>query len=112
MIGCLDQLNSSTWDGNTCAPKDSNGTPIGPTFGFWKGETHHSSPQDAEDCFEQCYYCLRGGIYAQQAVTTSCQFKSYAALGPAIKWTCDMGFDYGEMQVAPNLTVPRSLGHR
>lgn len=112
MTGCLSNLAGDTWAGYECAPKDDHGNPSGPTFSFYKGETHHSSASDASDCYTQCGDCLREGINNHRAVTTSCQFKTYAWLGPAVLWTCNMGFDYGEMQVVGNLSSRRSLGTR
>lgn len=109
MTGCLTRLDNDNWEGYKCAPGDSQGNPLGPTFGFYKGETHHSSPDDASDCYTQCSGCLQDGINDHRAVTTSCQFKTYAWAGPAVLWTCDMGFDYGEMQVGANQTTRRSL---
>lgn len=109
MTDCLGDLYTGTWAGTECAPKDDQGNPLGPTFGFWKGETHHSSAEDAYDCWTQCSGCLQEGINNHRAVTTSCQFKTYAWAGPAVIWTCNMGFDYGEMQVAANQTTRRVL---
>ena len=112
MTECLDNLDTGTWAGYECAPKDDQGNPLGPTFGFYKGETHHSSSDDPSDCYTQCSDCLQKGINNHRAATTSCQFTTYAWAGRAVLWTCDMGFDYGEMQVAANQTTRRSLERR
>lgn len=110
MTDCLANLATGTWVGYERAPKDDQGNPLGPTFGFYKGETHHSSTEDASDCYNQCRDCLKDGINNHRAVTTSFQFLTYAWASPAVLWTCNMGFDYGEMQIAANQSSRRSLG--
>ena len=96
MTNCANGMSGDSNDGVTCTPKDDGGSALGPTFSFWKSQT--GKDQDPADCFNKCIYCLIEGIDNHRAVTTSCQFKTFYALGPAIKSTCNMGFDYGTMQ--------------
>ena len=96
MTICVQNLNADNNDGTTCEPKDRKGLSLGPTFGFWKAET--GKDQDPNDCYNQCSDCLLKGINNNRAVTTSCQYKTFYAKGPAVKSTCNMGFDYGTMQ--------------
>ena len=93
MLDCLGQMDNSGWNGASCQPKlESDGTTLGPAFGFWKGETHNT---DGQGCYDKCAPCLKEGIQKGLAVTTSCYYKDYIALGPGVKWTCEMGFNYG-----------------
>ena len=108
MTGCVRLLDADSNDGLTCTPQDNGGLSLGPTFGFWKAET--GKDQDPVDCYNQCQEFLIKGINNHRAVTTSCQFKTFWALGPAVKATCNMGFDYGTMQANQktfNTTVTR-----
>lgn len=91
MTNCLMQLNTTTYAGTECVPRE------GPTFGFWKGEKHYGGPGYAQSCFNTCYPCLKKGIDAGQAVTTNC--KAEFDLGINSLFTgraeCHMGFDWG-----------------
>lgn len=95
MIACMGQMDNSGWNGAECKPT-TDGKPtspaLGPSFGFWKGETHNT---DGQNCYNLCSQCLATGINEGHGVTTSCTFTSYIAWGPAVAWTCNMGFDYG-----------------
>ena len=96
MTECVRAMDDGNNYGLTCSPKDNHGVSLGPTFGFWMAET--GKDQDPGDCYDQCSDCLIEGINNHRAVTTSCQTKTFYALGPAVKSTCNMGFDYGTMQ--------------
>lgn len=41
MAACLQQMNNTDWNGANCIPKASEGTLLGPSFGFWKGEHNY-----------------------------------------------------------------------
>ena len=92
MLGCLAQLNNDNWNGAECQPVSANGTKLGPTFGFWKGEDHWDS--SGSDCYSRCSTCLENGINATQAVTTTCEYEDWTGL-ESNKQHCDMGFTYG-----------------
>ena len=70
----------------------ADGTKLGPTFGFYKGEAHWDG--SGTDCFNACAPCLQQGINANQAVTTTCESTKKTGLLDR-KQTCTMGFDYG-----------------
>ena len=108
MTKCSVGLEGDSNDGLTCAPKDQNGAALGPTFDFWKAET--GKDQDPAACYDECINCLASGIDQHLAVTTSCQFKVFYARGPAIKGTCNMGFDYGTMQANQSIPMMRRRG--
>ena len=39
-------MNNAGWNSHECQPTDDAGNPMGPVFGFWKGETHNSDGQN------------------------------------------------------------------
>jgi len=96
MSKCLSRLNAQDWNGTECVPASSNGTPLGPTFGFWKAQARYDIPDQmfAGACYAQCAPCLQSGIDALYAVTTRCTFRNHP-WGPEYSCGCDMGFDYG-----------------
>ncbi|KAL8830765.1 MAG: hypothetical protein Q9191_001242, partial [Dirinaria sp. TL-2023a] len=52
MLSCLSQLDNMGWNGAHCVPGNGNGTTIGPTFGFYKGNTAFQRYNlDGADCF-------------------------------------------------------------
>lgn len=87
MTACLQQMNNAGWNGAECKPALADGTALGPSFGFYKGEEHYD---DGQDCYNQCAGCLKQGIDWKQAQTTVCKYSL------PHKVTCDMGFDYGK----------------
>ena len=77
MLGCVDQLNSPTWDGCTATPTDAQNNPLGPPFGFYKGnENFAREKRNGFDCYQACFACLYKGIGQKQAVTTSCTWEA------------------------------------
>lgn len=91
MTTCLGQLNNTGWNGAECKPALADGTLLGPSFGFWKGEDNYSD--GGLDCYNQCSACLLNGIGWNQAVTTTCEYEYKADL-TATKKHCDVGFTY------------------
>ena len=96
MSTCLGRLNAQDWNGTECVPASSNGTQLGPTFGFWKAQARYDIKEQMfpEACYARCAPCLQKGIDALHAVTTRCTFRNYP-FGPEYSCGCDMGFDYG-----------------
>ena len=93
MLACLELMNNSGWNGADCKPMDADGvTPLGPSFGFYKGERHYST--GGQDCYDQCAECLKKGIQWNQAQTTTCEYMRKDSMGSRKK-RCDVGFDYG-----------------
>lgn len=96
MSACLTRLNAQDWNGTECVPTSSNGTQLGPTFGFWKAQARYDIQNQMypEACYYRCAPCLQKGIDAMLAVTTRCTFRNHP-FGPEYSCGCDMGFDYG-----------------
>ncbi|KAL8997777.1 MAG: hypothetical protein Q9169_003026 [Polycauliona sp. 2 TL-2023] len=99
MLVCLESLHYTGWQGRRCFPTynldpamDRDPNPH-PTFSFWK--TGARQFRDAKDCWEQCQSCLRRGIQAGRAVKTQC---NYQASGLSLGRTCEMGFNYDDME--------------
>ena len=91
MLSCLSELDNMGWNGYHCLPSNGNGTTIGPSFGFYKGNNGFARYYlDGADCFQQCEACLREGIEKGRAVTTSCTWSP-----PQQGTKCWMGFNYG-----------------
>ena len=88
MTDCMNQMDNSGWNGAHCTPSE------GPSFGFWKGETHN---EDGKNCFDICQPCIAQAIRNGRGVSTSCTYTD--KVGPSqigvTRWTCNMGFDYG-----------------
>lgn len=96
MTSCLETMNNDEWNGADCKPALADGTALGPSFGFWKGERKwHGDDDTGSSCYAECSDCLKQGIDWNQAQTTNCQFEYYTGLG-AQRHHCQMGFDYGE----------------
>ena len=85
-------MDNDNWNGAECKPAAANGTALGPTFGFYKGEVHYS--EGGQDCYDQCQDCLLKGINWQQAQTTSCEYHFWSRDESEHK-RCDVGFTYG-----------------
>lgn len=94
MSECLSRLNAQNFDGTECVPTSSNGTQLGPTFGFWKAQKRNDIPTYGDVCYARCAPCLQAGIDALWAVTTRCSYVFYP-YGKKDKVGCDVGFDYG-----------------
>lgn len=96
MLSCMQKLDTDQWNGAECQPMTAdNSAPLGPAFGFWKGEERHNKPEDAKNCYQYCMGCLARGIMAGKAVTTSCYHRNYGlSYGPGVQWSCTMGFDW------------------
>lgn len=92
MWGCLEKMNNDGWNGAECVPASADGTQLGPTFGFWKGEAHWEGT--GTECYNMCSDCLKSGINALQAVTTTCEYEKWTGLLNR-KQHCDVGFTYG-----------------
>ena len=66
------------WDGYECAPKGDLNNLLGSTVNLYEVEAHHSSSQEASDCFDQYSDYFQEGINNRGAVIISSLCKSYA----------------------------------
>lgn len=101
MTACLQSMNNDGWNGAECKPALANGTALGPSFGFWKGEDKWDGTDGTNgiddtgtSCYNDCSQCLMNGISWNQAVTTTCEYEHYKG-GGVTRHHCDMGFTYG-----------------
>jgi len=81
MTDCL----SGALENNNYAGATSCKLASGPSFGFYKGNSHYD---DAQDCYDQCSPCLLDSINKGREVTTHCDYKSGGH-------HCFMGYTYG-----------------
>lgn len=96
MTSCLSQLDNNGWEGVECQPALADGTKLGPSFGFYKGEDSWNGVGDTgSSCYTHCAPCLLQGINDNQAQTTSCVNEYTTKLGVS-KHKCYMGFNYGK----------------
>lgn len=102
MTDCMNVMNRDAPDGVECKPALADGTPLGPSFNFWKGE---NNGYDLKFCFEVCKDCLATGINWNQAQTTSCKHDEDEGWLHKEK-TCTIGFDYGVWAATGTQTPP------
>lgn len=96
VLGCLNMMNSSLWNGVHCQPVQSDGvTPYGvSSYGFYKSNSNQAGA--GQQCFDVCAPCIMKGINAGRAVTTHCDY-NWGVHGAA-RHRCGMGFDWGDAE--------------